>query len=93
MSIYIPDAKVLNVSANKDTMSEPLIDKGIFTTITAEDKNKAFADAQATMQKNAESDSSMLIQAKNNAKELLGQYIINVGDQMGRKYTVEWRNK
>lgn len=93
VSIYIPDAKVLNVSANKDTMSEPLIDKGIFTTITAEDKNKAFADAQATMQKNAESDSSMLIQAKNNAKELLGQYIINVGDQMGRKYTVEWRNK
>ncbi len=93
VSIYIPDAKVLNVSADKDTMSEPLIDKGIFTTITAEDKNKAFADAQATMQKNAESDRSILVQAKNNAKELLEQYIINVGEQMGRKYTVEWRNE
>lgn len=91
--IYVPDAKILSVSADKDTMSEPLIDKGIFTTITAEDKNKAFADAQAEMQKNAESDSSVLTQAKNNAKELLKQYIINAGEQIGQKYTVEWLNK
>ena len=91
--IYVPDAKILNVSADKDTMSEPLIDKGIFTTITAEDKNKAFADAQATMQKNAETDAVMLTQAKNNAKELLEQYVINVGEQTGKTYEVEWLEK
>ena len=91
--IYVPDAKILNVSADKDTMSEPLIDKGIFTTITAEDKNKAFADAQATMQKNAETDAVMLTQAKNNAKELLEQYVINVGEQTGKTYELEWLEK
>ena len=91
--IYVPDAKILSVSADKDTMSEPLADKGIFTKITAEDKNKAFADAQATMQKNAEADAGMLAQAKNNAKELLEQYVINVGEQTGKTYKVEWLEK
>ena len=91
--IYVPDAKILSVSADKDTMSEPLVDKGIFTKITAEDKNKAFADAQATMQKNAEADAGMLAQAKNNAKELLEQYVINVGKQTGKTYKVEWLEK
>ena len=91
--IYVPDAKILSVSADKDTMSEPLADKGIFTKITVEDKNKAFADAQATMQKNAEADAGMLAQAKNNAKELLEQYVINVGEQTGKTYKVEWLEK
>ena len=91
--IYVPDAKILSVSADKDTMSEPLADKGIFTKITAEDKNKAFADAQATMQKNAEADAGMLAQAKNNAKELLEQYVINVGEQTSKTYKVEWLEK
>lgn len=91
--IYVPDAKILSVSADKDTMSEPLVDKGIFTKITAEDKNKAFADAQATMQKNAEADAGMLAQAKNNAKELLEQYVINAGEQTGKTYKVEWLEK
>lgn len=90
VKIYVPGAKILNVSADKDTMSEPLADKGIFTTITAEDKNKAFADAQATMKKNAEADAGILTQAENNAKELLEQYVINIGRQTGKTYKVEW---
>ena len=93
VKIYVPDAKILSVSADKDTMSEPLADKGIFTTITAEDKNKAFADAQATMKKNAEADAGILTQAENNAKELLEQYVINIGRQTGKTYKVEWLEK
>ena len=45
------------------------------------------------MQKNAEADAGMLAQAKNNAKELLEQYVINAGEQTGKTYKVEWLEK
>ena len=42
------------------------------------------------MKLNAEKDSSLLSQAKNNAQKLIEQYIINVGKQLDKDYTVEW---
>lgn len=90
VKIYVPQARVLNVYADKDTMSAPLVDTGMFTTISIEEKAAAFANAQETMKANAESDSSLLRQGYNNAKKLLEQYVLNVGKQIGEEYKVEW---
>ena len=88
--IYVPQATILDVYADKDTISDPIEDNGKFTEITADEKAQAFSAAQATMKENANQDSSLLNQARNNAKELLKQYVVNVGKQIGQNYTVEW---
>lgn len=85
VEIYIPDARIINVSADSDSMSEPVSDTGAFTKITAEDQNQAFVQAQNDMKEAAENDSSILNRAKNNAKKLIEQYITKLG-----KYTVKW---
>ena len=91
--IYIPDAQVFDVDADENSMSDPFTKTGKFTKITVEEKADAFSAAQATMRTNAESDNNILTQAKNNAKELIKQYVINVGKQIGKEYKVEWINE
>lgn len=90
VKIYVPKAEILNINADPESMSEVVADTGKFTEITALEKADAFSEAQTTMKSNAENDSSILTQAHNNAKELLKQYVVNVGEQMGQHYTVEW---
>ena len=88
--IYVPDAQILNIGADETSMSDPIAETGVLTSISAEEKAQAFSEAQSMMRTNAESDSSILGQAKNNAKELLKRYVLNVGEQIGQTYTVEW---
>lgn len=90
VEIYVPQAKIINVGATEESMTEPITETGAFTTITTEEKATAFSEAQTTMKTNAESDNSILNQAHNNAKALLKQYVINVGKQIGEDYTVKW---
>lgn len=88
--IYVPEARILDVSAQIDSMKDPISDTGWFTSITTEEKAEAFAEAQAKMKEEAQSNGSILSQAQNNAKELLKQYVINVGKQLNKQYTVQW---
>lgn len=90
--IFVPEARVINVEADENSMSNPIWDTGEFTTITSEEKAKAFSAAQTTMRENAKNDDSKLAQARGNAKTLLKQYVIRVGEQIGQQYTVEWVN-
>lgn len=90
VEVHVPDAKILNVYADKDSLSEPISDVGLFTKVSAEEIATAFAEAQQTMREEAESDTSILDQAKENAKDLLEYNIVNTGTQTGKKYTVKW---
>lgn len=90
VQIYVPEAKILDVSAQIDSMKDPITDTGWFTSITTEEKAQAFAAAQANMKEEAQANGSILSQAQNNAKELLKQYVINVGKQLNKQYTVQW---
>lgn len=90
VEVYIPEAKVLNVYADESSLSEPIRESGLFTTITGEEKAEAFAKAQATMRQEAEADQKLLRRAQNNAKILLERYIINTGKEMGKDYSVKW---
>ena len=93
VKIFIPEAKVLSVNVDINSMGDPIVDTGLFTSISIEEKNKAYNQAQETMKSNAENDSSLLSQAKNNAQKLIEQYIINVGKQVDKEYSVEWIDK
>ncbi|WP_302999335.1 DUF4230 domain-containing protein [Anaerobutyricum hallii] len=65
----------------------------MFTEITTDDQNQAFSQAQKDMEKVANNDITILNSAKNNAKKLIEQYIINVGKQVGKEYKVKWLDK
>lgn len=90
VDVFIPDAKVLSVYADENSLSVPIRETGMFTTITGENQADAFAMAQSAMREEAENDKTLLKRAKNNAKLLLERYIINTGKEMGVDYLVNW---
>lgn len=90
VKVSVPEAKVLNVTADTASMSQPITDTGIFTKITTEDQDEAFSQAQEDMEKEAKEDQSILARGQDNAKKLIEEYIVNVGRQIGETYTVEW---
>ena len=90
VKIAIPDAEILNVDLDEASMGEPLTDTGFFTKITKEEETAALAEAQKNMEETARSNSALLAQAKERAKNVIEGYVKNVGEQLGEKYTVEW---
>lgn len=88
--VYVPDAVILNISADKDSLTPPLTETGCLTYITREEEALAFSEAQKNMRLQAESDTRLLARAKNNAKKLIEQYIINIGNELGQTYSVQW---
>ncbi len=90
VKIYVPDVEVLNIDSDKMSIGDPITDTGAFTKITSEDKTTAYSAAQTEMKEKVAEDIALLSQAKNNAKKLLEQYVINVSKQLGQEVTVEW---
>lgn len=90
VKVTIPDAEILNVDLDENSMSEPLTDTGFMTKITKEEETAALAEAQNNMEETAQENTALLIQAKERAKNLIEGYVKNVGEQIGEEYTVEW---
>lgn len=90
VKITIPDAEILNIDLDQDSMSDPLTETGFLTKITKEEETAALAEAQNNMEKTAKENTSLLMQAKERAKNLIEGYVKNVGSQLGKEYTIEW---
>ena len=88
--IHIPPAKVLSVTCDTDSFSEPLEETGVWTSITFDDRAAAFAEAQNTMTRAAEENTSLLLQARERTRQIVAEYIRSVGRQNGVEYTLEW---
>lgn len=88
IKIYVPEAKVLDTDADIDSIEDPILETGLFTSITLEEKAQAYSVAQTNMREEASADTFILSQARENGKEVLKQYVINLGRQIGKEYTV-----
>lgn len=88
--VVIPNAEVLNIDLDVESLAKPLTDTGFLTKITKEEETQALDLAQIDMEENAKQNTALLIQAKERAKKIIEGYIINVGEQIGKKYIVEW---
>lgn len=88
--VHIPEAKVLDITLDKESISQPLIETGFMTHITADEKTTAMAAAQDNMEQTAKENATMLNQAYQRAKEVIEGYVVNVGKTVGRDYKVEW---
>lgn len=58
--------------------------------ITADDQTRAVNEAQTAMEENIRNNSSLLNTAKLQARELIENYITQVGEAAGVTYTVNW---
>lgn len=92
VTVTIPDAQVLNVDVDEDSLGTPLTDTGFLTSVTTEEKTTTLAGAQEAMEQQAKENTEMLSQAKARAKTLIEEYIKNVGESIGEEYTVEWKD-
>ena len=92
VTVTMPDAQVLNVDVDEDSLGTPLTDTGFLTSVTTEEKTTTLAGAQEAMEQQAKENTEMLSQAKARAKTLIEEYIKNVGESIGEEYTVEGKD-
>ena len=92
VTVTMPDAQVLNVDVDEDSLGTPLTDTGFLTSVTTEETTTTLAGAQEAMEQQAKENTEMLSQAKARAKTLIEEYIKNVGESIGEEYTVEWKD-
>ncbi len=91
VTITMPKAKVLRYKVDSKTLNENsfFVAKGS-ADISAEDQIKAIAEAQNKMVMSASTDSILLANGQQQAQTLLEKYIMNLGDAVGKQYTIKW---
>lgn len=91
VTITIPEAKVLRCQVNSNELSEDsyIVAKDS-ARISAKDEVAAFAQAQADLEETAASDTALLSSAQQRAQDLLEEYVQNIGEAVGKDYTIQW---
>lgn len=91
VTVTIPSVEILgHPDIDTNSMTEPLEENGLFTSLTAAEKSEALATAQANLVETANNDDRSKAQAAERAKSLLEQYVKNTGEALGKSYTVKW---
>ena len=90
IKVFVPEVKILNVYLEEDSIAEPIVETGLFTNITAEEKMAGISAAQDDMRETAAQNQSLLTQAYDHSRRLIKGYVENVGQSIGEQYTVEW---
>ena len=94
VSITLPEATVLGCKVDENSLTQDsyIVAEGS-AKITADDQTKAFADAQANMEKTAAQDTALLAMARQRAQKLLEDYIQNLSNASGHTYTIQWQDE
>lgn len=94
VNITMPKAAVLSCEVDETKLNKDsyiMIREGLGAEkITADDQTLAFQTAQDSMREAAETDEELISQAQQRAEDLLESYINNVGDILGKRYTISW---
>ena len=91
--IYLPDAEVLDATVAPESMSDPIVETGIFTTITAEEQSAAIKSLQQDLIKEAQKDTKTLKKSKMLAGKIIENCVQSISDTTGIDYTIEWINE
>ncbi len=95
ITIFIPDAKMLSIDVREtdfDEKSYIISGDSWFNKnkITADDQTFAINNAQSTMAEGLKNNSSLLLSAQNRAKDLIENYIVQLGQLSNIEYKIEW---
>lgn len=91
ISITLPEAKVLNTKIDSASLNDKsfIVDKKS-ADIEAADEVRAFDEAQSKLEETASNDKILLANAQQRAQELLENYITNIGNAVGKQYSIKW---
>ncbi|MCI9557378.1 MAG: DUF4230 domain-containing protein [Lawsonibacter sp.] len=91
VTITIPAAKVLSCTVDSTSLTADsfIVDKRS-ANIDAEDEQAAFAEAQHNMEMSAASNRVLLGNAQQRVQVLLQSYVENIGQAIGKEYTIRW---
>lgn len=91
VTITLPPAKVLNCKVDSSSLTaDSFIVADGSASINAADEVAAFDAAQSKLQETAASDTVLLANAQQRAQSLLEDYVTNVGNVVGKEYTIQW---
>ena len=88
VTITLPAATVQGGGIDSETFSY-IVAKGS-APIVSDDEQYALVAAKQDLMNRVKSDTALLDSAQQRAKELLTQYIENIGEEMGQEYNVTW---
>lgn len=54
------------------------------------DQTEAYKQAEEEMEKKAANDSALLVQVQQRVQSLLEDYVKNMGEVLGKEYTITW---
>ena len=91
ITITLPEAKVLGCKIESSSLSEDsfIVDKKS-ADIEGADEIAAFDEAQSKLEENAANDKTLLANAQQRAQNLLEEYITNIGNAVGKQYSIKW---
>lgn len=91
VTITLPHAKVLSCTVDSSSLnSDSYIVDSNSADVTAKDEQKAFTEAQDNMLQAAKSNKALLNSAEQRVQELLTNYVENIGNTVGKTYTINW---
>lgn len=91
VTITMPPAEVQSCRVDSSSLTEEsfIVADGS-ASIDAEDEVAAFDAAQTALEDTASRDSVLLANAQQRAQSLLEDYIKNVGNMVGKEYSIQW---
>lgn len=91
VTITIPPAQVFGCKVDPVTLTEDsfIVASGS-AKVQAEHQTEAFKEAQLKMQEEASNDTVLLANAQQRAQKLLEDYVINIGNCVGKNYKIKW---
>lgn len=93
VSITVPQAQVVGQpDVDEGSIVETVSEKAFFfdSDFSTKAKQEALVDAQQEMLESISNNDTLMAQARQRAKDLLEEYVINVGEVLGETYTVKW---
>lgn len=92
VTITIPEAEVLSCKVDSSSLTEEsYIISGESASIDAKDEILAFDEAQRQLKEAASGNKALLVEAQQRAQSLLEDYVTNIGNAIGKTYTVKWK--
>lgn len=91
ITVTLPEAKVLGCKVDSASLtSESFIVDKKSADIEATDEVKAFEESKAKLEETASADKALLASAQQRAQALLEEYITNIGNAVGKQYSIKW---
>ena len=87
--IHLPPSKIQGIIEIEETKKNPVRELGFMTKLTVEEEDEIFRKATEKFETDAQMK-EVLVAARENTKNILEQYVKNIGELVGEKYTVEW---